>query len=41
MTKLQAGLHEHVSVCGFGYTGLSTVKELLAKGLSPERILVD
>ncbi|MEW6248735.1 MAG: potassium channel family protein [Nitrospirota bacterium] len=40
MAKLQAGLHEHVIVCGFGYTGLSTVKELLAKGVRPERILV-
>jgi voltage-gated potassium channel len=40
MVKLQARLDEHVVVCGFGYTGLSTVKELLAKGVAPERVLV-
>lgn len=40
MAKLRAGLDGHVIVCGFGYTGFSAVKELLAKGVPPERILV-
>ncbi len=40
MAKLQASLHGHVIVCGFGYTGLSAVKELLAKGTDPAQVLV-
>ena len=40
MASLQAHLNEHVIVCGFGQTGLSAVKELLAKGRDPKQILV-
>lgn len=40
MAKLQSNLNQHVVVCGFGHTGYSTVKELLAKGTKPEHIVV-
>ncbi len=40
MAKLQSNLNNHVVVCGFGHTGYSTVKELLAKGTKPEHIVV-
>lgn len=40
MSKLQASLNHHLIVFGFGHTGLSTVKELLARGARPEDILV-
>ncbi|VAX06925.1 Potassium channel protein, partial [hydrothermal vent metagenome] len=40
MAKLQSNLNQHVVVCGFGHTGYSTVKELLAKGTNPEHIVV-
>ncbi len=40
MAKLQSNLDQHVVVCGFGHTGYSTVKELLAKGTDPEHIVV-
>jgi voltage-gated potassium channel len=40
MAKLQSNLDQHVVVCGFGHTGFSAVKELLAKGMSPEHIVV-
>ncbi|MCA9463347.1 MAG: NAD-binding protein [Nitrospira sp.] len=40
MAKLQANLKHHVVVCGFGHTGYSSVKELLAKGTHPDHILV-
>ncbi len=40
MAKLQANLRDHIIVCGFGHTGLSSVKELLARGTTPDRILV-
>ncbi|MFQ5992264.1 MAG: potassium channel family protein, partial [Nitrospiraceae bacterium] len=39
MAKLQAKLNGHVILCGFGNTGLSTVRELLAKGVDPEQVL--
>jgi voltage-gated potassium channel len=39
MAKVRASLDQHVVVCGIGYTGLATIKELLAKGTSPEQIL--
>lgn len=40
MAALQARLKGHVIVCGFGQTGLSAVKELLAKGADCGQILV-
>jgi voltage-gated potassium channel len=40
MGKVQAALNDHTLVCGFGYTGWSAAKELLAKGVSAERIIV-
>jgi len=40
MAKLQRHLKHHVVICGFGHTGYSTVKELLAKGTNPDHILV-
>lgn len=40
MAKLQANLDGHIIVCGFGHTGLSATKELLARGTSAEQILV-
>jgi voltage-gated potassium channel len=40
MAKLQSNLDQHVVVCGFGHTGYSAVKELLAKGTNPEHVVV-
>lgn len=40
MAKLQSNLDQHVVVCGFGHTGYSAVKELLATGTDPEHIAV-
>ncbi len=40
MGKVQAALNDHTLVCGFGYTGWSAAKELLAKGVAAERIVV-
>ena len=40
MAKLQTSLDQHVIVCGFGHTGNAAVRELLAKGISPDQILV-
>ncbi len=40
MATLQSQLAEHVIVCGLGRTGLSAVKEMLAKGKDPQKILV-
>ncbi len=40
MAKLQSNLDQHVVVCGFGHTGYSAVKELLAKGTNAESIVV-
>lgn len=40
MAKLQANLDGHIIVCGFGHTGLSATKELLARGTSAKQILV-
>ncbi|RMH31525.1 MAG: hypothetical protein D6690_16025, partial [Nitrospirae bacterium] len=40
MAKLQTSLDQHVIVCGFGHTGHSAVKELLARGVHPDHILV-
>jgi voltage-gated potassium channel len=40
MAKLQANLDSHIIICGFGHTGMSATKELLARGTSAEQILV-
>ncbi len=40
MAKVQAALRDHIIVCGFGYTGWSTAKELLAKGTEPDRLVI-
>ncbi len=40
MAKLQGTLNQHLIVCGFGHTGLSTVKELLARGVKAGQIVV-
>lgn len=40
MAKLQANLDDHIIVCGFGHTGMSATKELLARGTRAEQILV-
>ena len=40
MAKLQATLNGHIIVCGFGHTGMSAARELMARGVSPEQILV-
>ncbi len=40
MTKLQSTLSRHLIICGFGHTGLSTTKELLARGAQADQILV-
>lgn len=39
MAKLQSTLNGHVIICGFGHTGLSTAKELMARGVSAEQII--
>lgn len=40
MAKLQATLSRHIILCGFGHTGLSAAKELLARGVNAEQIVV-
>lgn len=40
MAKLQSTLNHHLIVCGFGHTGFSTTKELLARGAQAEQIVV-
>ena len=40
MAKLQATLNRHLIICGFGHTGLSTTKELLARGVRADQIVV-
>ena len=40
MAKLERHLDDHIVICGFGHTGYSTAKELLAKGTNPDHILV-
>ncbi|TKS59231.1 MAG: hypothetical protein EWM73_03319 [Nitrospira sp.] len=40
MAKLQGGLNRHLIVCGFGHTGMSTTKELLARGVKADQIVV-
>jgi voltage-gated potassium channel len=40
MAKLRATLDRHIIVCGFGHTGLSTTKELMARGVSGDQIII-
>ncbi len=40
MAKLHTSLDQHVIVCGYGHTGHAAVKELLAKGIDANQILV-
>jgi voltage-gated potassium channel len=40
MAKLQGTLNRHIIICGFGHTGHSAVKELLARGVQSEQIIV-
>lgn len=40
VAKLQGTLNRHLIVCGFGHTGMSTVKELLARGVKADQIVV-
>ena len=40
MTKLQETLNRHIIVCGFGHTGLSTVKELMARGVRSDQMII-
>lgn len=40
MAKLQATLDRHIIICGFGHTGMSTTKELMARGVQAEQIVV-
>jgi voltage-gated potassium channel len=40
MAKLQATLTRHLIICGFGHTGLSTTKELLARRVRADQIVV-
>lgn len=39
MAKLQSTLNRHLIVCGFGHTGLSATKELLARGVKADQIV--
>ena len=39
MAKLQSTLNRHLIVCGFGHTGFSTTKELLARGAQADQIV--
>lgn len=40
MVRLQATLSRHIIICGFGHTGLSAAKELMARGVKAEQIVV-
>lgn len=40
MAKLQAQLDQHLIICGFGHTGLSATKELMARGVESNAIVV-
>lgn len=39
MERLQAKLHDHVVICGFGAVGQMTARELLARGTPPSQIV--
>jgi voltage-gated potassium channel len=40
MKRLQAGLKDHLIVCGFGLSGSTAAQELLQSGYTPEQIIV-
>lgn len=40
MAKLQETLSRHIIICGFGHTGMSAAKELMARGVKAEQIVV-
>jgi voltage-gated potassium channel len=40
MATLQATSNRHIIVCGFGHTGMSTARELMARGERSEQIIV-
>jgi voltage-gated potassium channel len=40
MNALQESLRDHVLICGFGYSGRTAARELVAKGHAKERIVV-
>lgn len=40
MARLQAKLHGHIIICGFGAVGQMAARELLARGIPPEQIVV-
>lgn len=40
MTRIQKVLDDHIVVCGFGTSGAEAVRELIARGIAPTRIVV-
>lgn len=40
MARIQADLHNHIIVTGFGTSGSEAVRELLARGINPREIVV-
>lgn len=40
MRKLQAKLHDHVIICGFGHSGRCAAGELAARGLDKRQVLI-
>ena len=40
MARIQADLHDHIVVTGFGTSGSEAVRELLARGVDPREIVV-
>src|SRR3546814_18027756 len=40
MARIQADLHNHIVVTGFGTSGAEAVRELLARGVDPREIVV-
>ncbi|WP_150291874.1 potassium channel family protein [Sphingobium estronivorans] len=40
MARIQANLHNHIVVTGFGTSGSEAVRELLARGIDPREIVV-
>lgn len=40
MATLRATLNRHIIICGFGHTGWSATKELLARGVNADQVIV-
>ncbi|MBN8831116.1 MAG: NAD-binding protein, partial [Sphingomonadales bacterium] len=40
MSRIQKTLTDHIVVCGFGTSGAEAVRELIARGINPARIVV-